>query len=52
MTNLPIHIVEEHLKYLFNPKLAVLLKDNPKTPKITKAENVRINEKFSNPSLI
>jgi len=29
-----------------------LLKDNPKTPKITPLEGVKVNEKFSNPSLI
>ncbi len=51
-TNLPLPVLEEQLKYLFNPKQTVLLKDNAKSPKITPDEQVRVNDKFSNPSLI
>lgn len=51
-TNLPLPVLEEQLKYLFNPKLQVLLKTNAKSPKITPDEIVKVNEKFSNPSMI
>lgn len=50
-TNLPMKELEIQMKYLCNPKMKCLKKGNAKTPKITEAETIQINEAFKNPSL-